>query len=95
LSHLLFGLSRQFKKTEKAENRRVQRRKLEMDARILFKGGFASRPCRVLDFSNTGVRLLVSGSKDVPDEFTLLLDNRRRRACVKWRRGSQIGAEFV
>jgi hypothetical protein len=51
----------------------------------------------VLDLSDTGVRISVDGAANIPTEFALFLSKKSqgRRARVKWRRGNQIGAEFI
>jgi PilZ domain-containing protein len=60
--------------------------------------GSLTRPCRVLDLSRTGVRLAVTNPYSLPDIFTLLLSKNSSggcySACVKWRRGTEVGAEF-
>jgi hypothetical protein len=79
------------------DNRRSARRLTRAQATIRLGGSFASRPCTVLDLSETGVCISVAGVEKIPDAFTLLLSqgSRGRSARVKWRRGNQIGAEFV
>jgi hypothetical protein len=54
------------------------------------------RRCRVLDLSRTGVRLKIANAHRIPDVFTLILSNNSSGfpARVKWRRQTQIGAEF-
>jgi hypothetical protein len=79
------------------EKRRVTRRLVRTEAFVRFGGGFASRACTVLDLSEVGVRISLTGSEVIPDAFTLFQSRgaRGRPARVKWRRGNQIGAEFV
>ena len=78
------------------EQRRASRRKFSADAWIRLDGGFALRPCRVIDLSDTGVQISVGAGELVPSTFTFVMSRTAsgRRARVKWRRGSQIGAEF-
>ena len=54
------------------------------------------RPCQVLDLSRTGVRLTVTNAHSLPNTFTLILSKNSsgRPARVKWRRGTEVGAEF-
>ena len=79
--------------------RKAERRKSGANAWIrLDGGGFAMRPCNMVDLSDTGVQITVHAAEAVPGVFTLLLSRDAsfgRRARVKWRRGSQIGAEFI
>jgi hypothetical protein len=79
------------------EKRRSTRRLIRTEASIRFGGGFAARPCTVLDLSDIGVRIALAGSDEVPEAFTLFQSRgaKGRAARVKWRRGNQIGAEFV
>ena len=65
---------------------------------IRFDDGFSVRACRLVDLSRTGFRIVVDAPRDVTDSFNLLLsrDAAPGRLCrVKWRTGSEIGAEFV
>ena len=65
---------------------------------IRFDDGFSVRACRLVDQSRTGFRIMVDAPRDVTDSFNLLLsrDAAPGRLCrVKWRTGSEIGAEFV
>ena len=78
--------------------RKAERRKSGANAWIRLDGGFAMRPCNMVDLSDTGVQITVHAAETVPGVFTLLLSRDAsfgRRARVKWRRGSQIGAEFI
>jgi hypothetical protein len=75
----------------------VPRRKLGVKAWIRLDGGFATRPCTILDLSETGVQIAVEAAESVPNNFVLLMSQDARtgrRAQVKWRSGSKIGAEF-
>ena len=65
---------------------------------IRFDDGFSVRACRLFDLSGTGFRIVVDAPRDVTDRFSLLLSRDAapgRRCRVKWRNGSEIGAEFV
>jgi len=59
--------------------------------------GSLTRQCQVLDLSRTGVRLKVTNAHDLPNTFTLILSENSsgRPARVKWRHGTEIGAEFL
>jgi len=78
------------------EQRRASRRKVSTNAWIRLDGGFAVRPCSVIDLSDTGVQISVSAAESVPSTFTFVMSRTAsgRRARVVWRHGSQIGAEF-
>jgi hypothetical protein len=82
----------------RSHKRKAERRKSGANAWIRLEGGFAMRPCNMVDLSDTGVKITVHAAETVPGVFTLLLSRDAsfgRRARVKWRRGSQIGAEFI
>lgn len=56
------------------------------------------RPCTMVDLSDTGVQIIIHAAETIPGVFTLLTSRDAgsgRRARVKWRRGSRIGAEFI
>jgi hypothetical protein len=58
------------------------------------EGSFATRPCRVIDLSPTGARLVIDG--EIGKSFVLLLSLNvaGRKARIKWRRGNQVGIQF-
>jgi len=59
-------------------------------------GGFAKWPCKVLDASATGIRLKLEGNHPVPRMFSYVTASGIGRAArVKWRRGQEVGAEFI
>lgn len=65
---------------------------------IRFDDGFSVRPCRLIDLSGKGVRIVVDAPHDVADRFRLLLSRDAapgRRCRVMWRDGAEIGAEFI
>ena len=92
-------LAYQFSSTRKPKEARISRRKkLGSNAWIRLEGGFAVRPCVVADLSDTGVRIVIDAPETVAGIFSLLGSRDAgsgRRCRVKWRRGSQIGAEFL
>jgi hypothetical protein len=83
---------------KRKDQRRASRRKSGVKAWIGLDGGFAVRPCSVIDLSDTGVQITIDAPDSVPSIFNFLMSRTAgsgRRARVKWRRGSQIGAEFL
>ena len=77
--------------------------RLKLRRRIL-KGGiiaFNNRQSTVArivrDLSDTGARLRVDGSINAPDTFDLIieLDGLEARCRVMWRKGNEIGAQFL
>ena len=83
--------------TSGRKDKRQTKRKPIGAAAYIRLGSFAARPCTVLDLSDTGIRITADGAASIPAEFALLLskNSQGRRARVKWRRGNQIGAEFI
>ena len=78
--------------------RRAPRKKIGAEAWIRSDGGFSMRKCSIADLSDGGVRLIVDDPKNVPGQFVLLSSRQAaqgRRCQVKWRNGTQVGAEFL
>jgi hypothetical protein len=78
--------------------RQTPRAAVGSKAWIRFDDGFSVRACRLVDLSRTGFRIVVDAPREVTDRFSLLLSRDAapgRRCRVKWRNGSEIGAEFV
>jgi hypothetical protein len=78
------------------DQRRAARKKVGADAWI--RNQFAVRPCKVIDLSDTGIQISIDAPQTVPSTFTFLMSRTSgsgRNARVKWRRGTQIGAEFL
>lgn len=80
------------------ERRQSPRHRHYRVARIEFGAGIHARGCRVIDISDSGVRLHVEGF-DIPDEFVLLTSSdgvvRENTYKVIRRRGRQVAARFV
>jgi hypothetical protein len=79
------------------DRRRAFRKKSGSDAWIRLDG-FGVRPCTVADLSDTGVQISIDAAQTVPKTFTFLMSRHSRSgrlAHIKWRNGTQIGAEFV
>src|SRR4051812_34014359 len=78
--------------------RKTPREVIGSKAWIRLDGGFSVRACRLIDLSGSGIRIMVDAPRDVADGFNLLLSRDAapgRRCRIKWRKGSEIGAEFV
>jgi hypothetical protein len=84
-----------FARKRRIERRRSARSALGARAWIRLDDGFAVRPCRVLDLSPTGARLSIDG--EITKSFALLLslNSAGRKARIKWRRGNQVGIQFI
>jgi hypothetical protein len=90
-----FGIRGALKATRE-DNRRAPRRGYNVNAWIRQEDRFGVRECRVLDLSRSGARLALVDAYRIPKSFVLFLamNGRGQQARVKWRRGTQIGAEF-
>jgi hypothetical protein len=78
-------------------NRKAIRRKIGETAWIRPEGGFAVRPCRLIDYSETGAKIALPPSERLSSTFYLLISRNAspgRRARIKWRKGDEIGVEF-
>ena len=76
---------------------RRTRRRTNRPAWITLDGGFAARPCTVIDISEGGARLRVEDPQFVQPQFQLKLDRTSPgRACKgAWKKGDMIGMKFV
>jgi hypothetical protein len=78
--------------------KREARKSVRQSGWITLDGGFAARPCTVLDLSSAGAKITVDGPDTVPAKVRLALsrDARTGRTCqVVWRRGKTLGIKFV
>ena len=76
---------------------RPYRKKIEQSAWIAIDGSFAVRHCTVLDISDKGVRLRLDDPDFTARQFELkFARGGRGRLCkLVWRKGREIGAEFM
>jgi hypothetical protein len=82
----------------RADRRQAPRRNSDTTAWIRLDGGFATRECKIVDASTTGVRLAIPFAGKIPETFTLLFfskDAQGHRVRTIWRRANQIGAKFI
>ena len=79
------------------ESRAAKRMAVSQDAWIKLGGGFAVRSCKIVDWSQSGVRLRLSTDEALPSTFQVLFSRGAAgRACrLKWRRGKEVGAEYI
>jgi PilZ domain len=78
--------------------RKSSRRRMGAPAWIRPDNAFSMRKCQIADISATGVRLFVNESMATMRQFVLLMSRDATQGCscrVKWRRGNEIGAEFL
>jgi hypothetical protein len=78
--------------------KREARKSVRQSGWITLDGGFAARPCTVLDLSSTGAKLTVDDPQVVTAKVRLAFsrDARTGRTCqVVWRRGKTLGIKFI
>ena len=81
-----------------AKKKRESRKSVRQSAWIILDGGFATRPCIVIDLSATGAKITVDDASTAPASFqmTFSRDARSGRQCkVIWRRGKTLGVRFI
>lgn len=81
----------------KRESRKT-RHKTQMGVWLTLDGGFAKRPCTIIDLSTTGARLAVENGGKLGSRIALAMtkDVRKLTPCrLVWQRGNEIGVEFV
>ena len=82
----------------KDKNKREARKSVRQSGWITLDGGFAARPCEVLDLSSSGAKLVLGDAVSLGPRLRLGFsrDARAGRNCeVVWRRGSTLGVKFV
>jgi PilZ domain len=78
--------------------KREARKSVQQSGWITLDGGFAARPCTVLDLSSAGAKITVEDPQAVTAKVRLAFsrDARTGRTCqVVWRRGKILGIKFV
>lgn len=71
--------------------RKGRRHKIELDVHVEAKSA-----CALVDVSQTGARLALRDSRNLPIEFLLVFGADLRRWCrVKWRSKTQVGVQFI
>jgi hypothetical protein len=81
-----------------AKKKRDTRKSVRQSGWITLDGGFAMRPCTVLDLSATGARIEIDDPRTAAAAFRLAFsrDARSGHQCqVIWRRGKTLGVKFV
>jgi len=79
------------------ERRNAGRRKSFLRGLVYFDNKHGALSCLVRDLSDKGARIIFSESVTVPETFDLhiLQKNQTLRAKVTWRRGDEIGLDFI
>lgn len=79
-----------------AERRRSPRRRVLKNALIVFGSGYCTMGCQILDYSDTGAKLMPADLISCPSDFTLKPQVGPSRECeVAWRRNGVLGVRFL
>jgi len=81
----------------KQHKKRETRKSLQQSAWIVLEGGFAARPCTVIDLSDSGAKIRVDDPSSVNSKLKLSFsrDGRKGQSCeVVWRRANTLGLKF-
>lgn len=78
-----------------AEKRGDHRNRVYLGGRITFQHGTAD--CVVRNLSQSGAKISLADSRDIPGQFELTVSKTRRteRAEVSWRSPTEIGVRFL
>jgi len=77
---------------------RAPRAQRNQQAWLIADNGFALRPCKVTDLSDSGARLDVDEGERLPKFFRLIFSRTTRagpRCEMRWRRGRSVGVKFL
>ncbi|HEV2570867.1 MAG TPA: PilZ domain-containing protein [Beijerinckiaceae bacterium] len=79
------------------EQRRVARIRSMLGAQIIFNNRATTIDCNIRNVSPRGAKLVVGDTLSLPQEFELNVPAKGRsyRANIVWRRGGEVGVEFV
>jgi hypothetical protein len=63
---------------------------------LLFTGaGTLLGKCMVKDISERGAKLVYTNKEELPDQILLTIGRDRRYGRTMWRRGEEVGIQFV
>lgn len=80
-----------------SEQRRQDRQRTFIAARLLIGIGGMSTPCSLRDISEEGARVKIDPRVAIPDQFVIEAPARNfsRRCVIRWRKGEEIGVAFI
>ena len=68
--------------------------KRDFPARVMLDG-FAKRDCKVVEISESGARIVISGSTELPRRFSIAFASNTRPCQLVWRNGPMAGVKFI
>ena len=78
------------------DRRQSRRRRSLLGARIVYRDGYCSMGCLILDISDTGALLKPDDIFGCPKTFTLAPRLAPPRKCeIAWRKGEKLGVRFI
>lgn len=78
--------------------KRESRKSVRQAGWITLDGGFAARPCEVVDLSSSGAKITIDDPTALSAKIKLAFsrDARKGQPCeVVWRRGKTVGLRFT
>ena len=78
----------------KSQKRAERRMKRDYPARVMLDG-FAKRDCKVVEISESGARIAISGSTELPRRFSIAFASNTRPCQLVWRNGTMAGVKFL
>ena len=82
--------------TDGGERRIAARRRVMKNALMVFRNGYCTHRCVILNLSETGAQLMPSDIMQCPSEFVLKPSIGQERDCeVVWRKGELVGVRYV
>jgi hypothetical protein len=80
------------------ERRRSLRQNMRLEAMIFDLDGSMVGPCKLMNVSVSGAKLILQAPLEVPDCFLLVLSRKggvQRQCDVIWRLGASVGIRFA
>jgi hypothetical protein len=78
----------------KSQKRAERRMKRDFPAQVML-GDFAKRDCKVVDISESGARIAISGTIELPRQFSIAFASTARPCQLVWRNGTMAGVKFL
>jgi hypothetical protein len=78
----------------KSQKRAERRMKRDFPTRVMLDG-FAKRDCKVVEISESGARIVISGSTELPRRFSIAFASNTRPCQLVWRNGTMAGVKFI
>ncbi len=79
-----------------SDRRHHPRRRVLKSASIVFRGGFCTMGCRILNTSDAGALVMPADTVLCPSEFVLKPPLGPSRSCeVVWRKGTMLGVHYL